>query len=109
MPVDPITAGSLLGPEAQIDGVGSIGAEGQIGAPAPAEEGFGAALADQIGALEGIQQAADAQQTALATGQANDINAVVVAAERAQLSMQLATQVRNKVVDAYHELFRTQV
>jgi flagellar hook-basal body complex protein FliE len=29
--------------------------------------------------------------------------------ERANLAMQLAVQVRNKAVDAYHEIFRMQI
>ena len=47
-----------------------------------------------------------AQAQALATGQADDPTAVVMAVERAQLSMQLAGQIRNKAVEAAQEIFR---
>ena len=46
---------------------------------------------------------------ALATGQATDPTAVVMAVERAQLSMQLAGQIRTKAVEAAQDIFHTQV
>ena len=52
---------------------------------------------------------AAAQSQALATGQTQDVTSVVTAVQEASLSMQLASQVRNKAVEAYSEIFRTQV
>ena len=46
---------------------------------------------------------------ALAAGTAEDPTAVVMAVERAQLSMQLASQIRTKVVEAAQDIFHTQV
>ena len=46
---------------------------------------------------------------ALATGQATDPTAVVMAVERAQLAMQLAGQIRTKAVEAAQDIFHTQV
>jgi flagellar hook-basal body complex protein FliE len=71
--------------------------------------GFGKALADELGKLDASQ--ADAAQKAqqLATGQATDLSSVVTSVERASLEVQLATQVRNKAVEAYQEVFRMQV
>ena len=51
----------------------------------------------------------DVQSQALALGQSTDIAGVTMAVERANLAMQLAVQVRNKAVDAYHEIFRMQI
>jgi flagellar hook-basal body complex protein FliE len=71
--------------------------------------GFGKAL---TGALEGLsksQQSADQQSQALALGKTTDIAGVAMEVERASLAMQLAVQVRNKTVDAYHEIFRMQI
>ena len=77
---------------------------------APAGEGgFGKMLADQIGNLNEMQASAGQQAQALATGQATDVTAVVMEIERAGLALQLATQIRNKTVEAYHEMFRMQV
>ena len=109
MPVEAITA---VGGEFDI---AANGPEFQIEAPAapdaapPAGEGFGAVLADQIGGLQGLQTEAAAQSQALAAGTASDVTAVVMAVERAQLSMQLAAGLRTKATEAVQELFRTQV
>ena len=79
------------------------------GAAPAGEGGFGKMLADQIGNLNEMQASAGQQAQALATGQATDVTAVVMEIERASLALQLATQIRDKTVDAYHEIFRMQV
>ena len=71
--------------------------------------GFGHALTGAIQGLVKEQATADAQSQALALGQTTDIAGVAMAVERANLAMQLAVQVRNKAVDAYHEIFRMQI
>jgi flagellar hook-basal body complex protein FliE len=70
---------------------------------------FGSLLSDSISSLAKTQNDAAAQAQALASGQADDPTAVVMSVERAQLSMQLAGQIRNKAVEAAQEIFRTQV
>jgi flagellar hook-basal body complex protein FliE len=70
---------------------------------------FGPALVDAIEGLAKLQQSADDHSQALALGKSTDIVGVTMAVERANLAMQLAVQVRNKAVDAYHEIFRMQV
>ena len=78
-------------------------------APRPPASGFGDLLGKSLGSLATTQQqAADAAQ-ALATGQASDPTAVVMAVERAQLAMQLASQIRTKAVEAAQDIFHTQV
>ena len=105
-------------------GVGGIGGgdEWQIAIPdAPADVSavdgaeasggstFGGMLADKLGGLQDLQTEAAAQSRALATGTAEDASQVVMAVERAQLSMQLAAQLRDKSVEAFQEILRTQV
>lgn len=104
-PVPPVG----LGPEASIAPLGGLGAEAQISTPAAPTQGFGGMVIDQLDNLNKIQGQADALQQAMAQGQDVDVTQVAVAAERAQLSMQLATQMRNQLVNAYNELLRTQV
>jgi flagellar hook-basal body complex protein FliE len=79
------------------------------GAAPAGEGGFGKMLAEQIGNLNEMQASAGQQAQALATGQATDVTSVVMEIERASLALQLATQIRDKTVDAYHEIFRMQV
>jgi flagellar hook-basal body complex protein FliE len=101
-PVDPSFA--VRGPEW---GVGSVGSATQ---PAqPATGGFGNMLTNAISSLGQTQtQAATASQS-LVDGTAADPSSVVMQVERAQLAMQLASQVRNKAVEAYQDIFHTQI
>mgnify|MGYP006285322911 CR=1 FL=1 len=108
MAIPPVIAPGL-GPEAQIGGVGGLGADAQIGVQAPADPGFGTQLLNQVQNLNNVQGQADQLQQAMAAGENVDVTQVVVAAERAQMSMQLATQMRNQLVSAYNELMRTQM
>ena len=71
--------------------------------------GFAKALEDQLGKLDASQAQAAQQAQQLATGQAQDISSVVLAVEKSSLEIQLATQVRNKLVEAYQDIFRMQV
>jgi flagellar hook-basal body complex protein FliE len=94
---------------------GADGAEWQIGgvdAPAATQgsgSGFGGMLSNSIKSLEKTQDDAASASQALASGQATDPTAVVMAVERAQLSMQLAGQIRTKAVEAANEIFHTSV
>lgn len=83
-------------------------------APAPAEGGgggggFGGMLAEQISNLEHLQTEAAEASRQLATGTATDLPSVVNAVERAKLSMEVASTIRTKAVEAYQEIFRTHV
>jgi flagellar hook-basal body complex protein FliE len=102
MPVDP--SFSISGPEWQIGGASLPGA-----AQAPAGGGFGAMLSSSIQGLAETQDEAAGAAQALATGEATDPTAVVMAVERAQLAMQLASQIRTKAVEAAQDIFHTQV
>jgi flagellar hook-basal body complex protein FliE len=73
------------------------------------QQGFGGMLSNAVAELDATQhQAAGASQT-LVDGTATDPTAVVMQVERAQLAMQLASQVRTKAVEAYQTIFSTQV
>ena len=99
MPVDPSMA------------VG--GAEWQIAplepAQGPSGTGFGGMLGQALESLGKSQTEAAEGARALAAGTADDPTAVVMAVERAQLSMQLASQIRTKLVEAAQDIFHTQV
>jgi flagellar hook-basal body complex protein FliE len=101
MPVDPSMA--VTGAEWRIAPLEPIQA------PAEAGTGFGGALGNALDALNKTQTEAASGAQALAAGTAEDPTAVVMAVERAQLSMQLASQVRNKLVEAAQDIFHTQI
>ena len=71
--------------------------------------GFGQALTDAIGRLDGLQKEAETQGLQLAAGQQVDLHDVMIAQDRASLSLDLAVQVRNKLVESYQEIMRMQV
>jgi flagellar hook-basal body complex protein FliE len=101
MPVDPSMA--VTGAEWQIKPVEPM---------QPAQEsgtGFGGMLGSALDSLAASQTEAAEGAQALATGTADDPTAVVMAVERAQLSMQLASQIRTKLVEAAQDIFHTQV
>ena len=105
MPVVPAAGAApalSLGPEARIGGVQD--------AAAPTGGGsFGSMLAGSVRSLQGLQDQAASASQALATGQAADPTQVVMAVERAQMAMQMASTLRTKGVDAMSEIMRTQV
>jgi flagellar hook-basal body complex protein FliE len=108
LPIDPSALTS--GAEWNVGSVDGSAAGVGAGAAAPTGgSGFGSMLTDQISKLEGVQDDAAKASQALATGQASDPEAVVMAVERARLSMQLASTLRNKAVEAFNDVFHTQV
>jgi flagellar hook-basal body complex protein FliE len=104
IPIDPSMA--VAGPEWQIAPVDGAGA-GAAGTQAA--QGFGGMLGDAVTSLAKTQTQAATGSQLLAAGTAQDPTAVVMAVERAQLSMQLASQVRNKLVEAAQDIFHTQI
>ncbi len=101
MPIDPTIA--VSGAEWQI---GSL--EGPSSAQSAGSD-FGSMLGKSIESLTATQNGAAGAAQALASGQATDPAAVVMAVERAQLAMQLAGTIRTKAVEAIQDIFHTQV
>lgn len=85
----------------------------EVGAPAGAGKAaggsFGQALTDAIKGLSDSQNAADDKSVQMAAGEPIDLHEVMLARETASLQFQLALQVRNKLVEAYQDVMRTQV
>ena len=113
MPIDAINAVGgaewQIAPIEQPSSITEPGAGSATGAGGGAGSAFGGLLGDAISSLSATQQDAAAGAQQLAAGTAQDPTAVVMAVERAQLAMQLASQVRNKVVEAATDLFHTQI
>src|SRR4051794_30378253 len=68
--------------------------------------GFGKALMNAIEGLNQVQGEAEDKSVALASGEPVDIHDVVLSRETASLDLQLALQVRNKLVEAYQDVMR---
>lgn len=101
------------------NGTGGMGVYG-ISRPFPAEgaggtkgagagEGFTQVLGDMVKQVNDLQIKADTAVQKLATGESKGLHEVMIAMEKSSISFQFLTQVRNKAVEAYHEIMRMQV
>ncbi|HQK93681.1 MAG TPA: flagellar hook-basal body complex protein FliE [Armatimonadota bacterium] len=70
---------------------------------------FGQMLRDAVQAVDDAQNEADEQATKLVTGEAENLHDVIIATEEAGIMLSLAQQVRNRAVEAYQEIMRTQI
>jgi flagellar hook-basal body complex protein FliE len=70
---------------------------------------FAKFLSDALSQVNALQTNADAASLQLATGQAQDMSTVMVALEKANLSLSLTIEVRNKVLEAYHQVMSMQM
>jgi flagellar hook-basal body complex protein FliE len=59
-----------------------------------------------VNQVEGAQQSASSAATELLAGGKGDVHTVALASQRAELSLELFQQVRNKFVSAYQEIMK---
>jgi flagellar hook-basal body complex protein FliE len=92
---------------AQAEGLsrpGSIGAPANVGAT-DKSQGFNDLFKQAIGSVNDVQQQAGALATSYEQGDAKvSLAQVMVASQKASVSFQALTQVRNKLVDAYKDI-----
>lgn len=91
----------------RIRGPGAVAQTGSTAAKPAA--GFADLLGKAIGELQQVSDNANEKVTALATGQDVELHEVMLAVETESIAISLATQVRNKAVEAYQEVFRMQI
>ncbi len=82
--------------------------DGTNGAAAPGSS-FVNALSDAFGSLNTQLNAADATMADFASGGSADLHTVMLEMEEASISLKLGVQVRDKLIEAYQEIMRTQV
>lgn len=90
-----------------LDGVAQLN---KSSSPTPAEtiKGFSSYLSDALDGVAAQEKNVEVLNGQFQLGQVN-IEQVMIASEQALLSLQLTTQVRNKVIEAYQEIMRTQI
>jgi flagellar hook-basal body complex protein FliE len=84
-------------PETRMDGVGQN------------SQGFIQMLGSQVSELNGSLDQADQAARALAAGEDVPVHDVMIAMEHARLKLQMAVEVRNRIVDAYQNLTNMQL
>lgn len=70
---------------------------------------FSKFLKDALNQVDALQTNADAASLQLATGKVQDMSEVMVALEKASLSLSLTVSIRDKVLDAYNQVMRMQI
>lgn len=100
-----------IGPNLSALGLGGTHATGgATTSPATrAGEAASGGFAQILSGLNDTSSTADDAVTRLATGQDNDLHDVMLSVESEGLAFDLAVQIRNRLVDAYSEIFRMQV
>lgn len=100
-----------IGPHLSALGLGVTHAAGgaAAGGVTRAGEGSAGGFAQILSGLSGASATADGAVSRLAAGQDNDLHDVMLSVESEGLAFDLAVQIRNRLVDAYSEIFRMQV
>jgi len=83
-------------------------AEAKGKTPAEAMKNFGSFLSDALDNVAAQEQNVQKVNDKFLVGEVS-ADQVMIASEQALLSLQLTTQVRNKVIEAYQEIMRTQI
>ena len=78
------------------------------GSKSPTRPSFSDTLKDSINEVNKLQKQADRAIEALSTGETKDIAQTMIAVEKANISFQLMTQIRNRILEAYQEVLRMQ-
>lgn len=71
--------------------------------------GFANTLAHAIEEVDRIQKTADEQVEAFIAGEQENLHEVMISMNQARLYFQLMTEVRNRLLETYQELMRTQI
>jgi flagellar hook-basal body complex protein FliE len=98
-----ITAIDSISPLSLIEGVSGVAKESASG------NDFFSILQNALGEVNEKQQEADTALGQIATGQVKDLHQAAIAIDKAEISMKVMLEVRNKALNAYKELSKTQI
>ncbi|NPA74046.1 MAG: flagellar hook-basal body complex protein FliE [Epsilonproteobacteria bacterium] len=73
------------------------------------DNNFSSILDKTLGELNSLQKKSDEAVKDIATGNVKDLHQAAIAINKAEMSMKLTLEVRNKALNAYKELARTQM
>lgn len=78
-------------------------------APTESSSMFSDLLNQAITSVSSTESTSAMENMSLLTGQNANLHNVVLAAEKAEIALQMTLQIRNKVLDAYNEMMRMQI
>ena len=70
---------------------------------------FNAMLQRSVAEVNQLQNQADSSIEQLIVGRSRNLHETMIALEKADISFRLMMEVRNKIIEAYHEIMRMQV
>ena len=70
---------------------------------------FGEVLKESLNEVNDLQKKGEEAMSDIATGQVKDLHQAALAIDKAEMSMKLMLEVRNKAINAYKETLRTQI
>jgi len=92
------------------DGVSRVGtADASEASQIKEAGGFGAVFAGLVNNASDMDRTASAKVQALAAGKSDDLHGTMISQKEADISMKLVGTVRDKLMDAFHELWRINV
>lgn len=77
--------------------------------PSEAQGDFANILKNSIANMNNVEALADQKTTDLINGDIEDLHEVMIAAQKASITIETTVQVQKKVIDAYNEIMRMQV
>jgi len=82
---------------------------GKVGKSDGAGVSFRKILKESIEGVNRLQSEADISIEQLVAGNTKNLHETMIALEKADISFRLMMEVRNKIIEAYHEIMRMQV
>lgn len=70
---------------------------------------FGNILKEELNKVNKLQVQADQASQEFIVGESEDLHSVLLATEEARLALEMAVQVRNKLIESYQEINRIQL
>jgi len=99
--------------QSNLKALGGVGGAQKVNPDANAKEvegmSFADTLSESLSKVNDLQKEADKAIEDFASGETRNIHETMIAVGKADLAFRLTMQVRNKIVEAYQEVMRTQV
>ncbi len=80
-----------------------------VGQSKESTSSFSNILSDAIDNMQTTEAEAETANNALLTGESDDIHSALISAQKAEIAVSLAVEVRNRVIEAYNKITEMQV
>ncbi|MCX7712308.1 MAG: flagellar hook-basal body complex protein FliE [Chthoniobacterales bacterium] len=93
----------------QIPNLNQIGKSQSTSSTQSLSGNFGKVLGEFVNQVDDKMKAARAERTKILTGESNNLHQAMIASQEANVAFTLMLELRNKLVESYQELMRSQV